>query len=326
MASLTGQTVASTYPILLKIETSPLNTVFKTVEAGDGTDSALQLATTGIKSQGTFESTGAAVVGGAITVTGLSTLNAGATITGAATVSTTLGVTGVLTATGGVVGALTGAVTGNTAGVHTGAVTGNVTGNATGSSGSCTGNSATATALATARNIQVSGDVTGTASFDGSANINIATAFAAQPVPAGSVFNFAASTAPTGYLECSGAAVSRTTYAALFAVTSTTFGVGDGSTTFNLPNLRGEFVRGFDNGRGIDTGRVFGSAQSDEFESHRHAWTGTTFASGDGSDGYITVGSDVTPPTQSGAGSLMDLTGSTETRPRNIALLYCIKT
>ena len=176
-----------------------------------------------------------------------------------------------------------------------------------------------------ARDIQVSGAVTGTASFDGSANINIVTT-AAQTVPAGSVFNFAASTAPTGYLECNGNAVSRTTYAALFAVTSTTFGVGDGSTTFNLPDLRGEFVRGWDNGRGVDASRAFGSAQSDEFESHRHAWTGTTFANGENGDGYITVGSDVTPPTQSGAGSLMDLTGSTETRPRNIALLYCIKT
>ncbi|WP_336145552.1 phage tail protein, partial [Klebsiella pneumoniae] len=67
-----------------------------------------------------------------------------------------------------------------------------------------------------------------------------------------------------------GAAVSRTTYAALFAVTGTVFGVGDGSTTFNLPNLRGEFVRGFDNGRGIDTSRVFGSAQSGAVESHNH--------------------------------------------------------
>ena len=172
MASLTGQTVASTYPILLKIETSPLNTVFKTVEAGDGTDSALQLATTGIKSQGTFESTGAAVVGGAITVTGLSTLNAGATITGAVTVSTTLGVTGVLTATGGVVGALTGAVTGNTAGVHTGAVTGNVTGNVT---GTVSGNAGSATVLATTRNIALTGVVTGNANFDGSANISITT-------------------------------------------------------------------------------------------------------------------------------------------------------
>lgn len=318
MASLTGQTVASTYPILLKIETSPLNTVFKTVEAGDGTDSALQLATTGIKSQGTFESTGAAVVGGAITVTGLSTLNAGATITGAVTVSTTLGVTGVLTATGGVVGALTGAVTGNTAGVHTGAVTGNVTGNATGSSGSCTGNSATATALATARNIQVSGDVTGTASFDGSANINIAATLVAQPVPAGSVFNFAASTAPTGYLECSGAAVSRATYAALFAVTSTTFGVGDGSTTFNLPNLRGEFVRGWDNGRGIDASRAFGSAQADELKAHTHSYatkSGTAPQSGSATQCWI-------GETTNTSGS----TGGVETRPRNIALLYCIKT
>ena len=325
MADLTGQTVSSTYTTLLKVDTAPINTVYKVVESGLGVDSALMLSTLGVKSSGLLESTGNATVGGTLGVTGAATL-ASAVVTGSATVGTTLGVAGVLTATGGVVGALTGAVTGNTAGVHTGAVTGNVTGNATGSSGSCTGNSATATALATARNIQVSGDVTGTASFDGSANINIAATLVAQAVPAGSVFNFAASTAPTGYLECSGAAVSRTTYAALFAVTSTTFGVGDGSTTFNLPNLRGEFVRGWDNGRGVDASRAFGSAQSDEFESHRHAWTGTTFASGDGSDGYITVGSDVTPPTQSGAGSLMDLTGSTETRPRNIAMLYCIKT
>ena len=350
MASLTGQTVASTYPILLKIETSPLNTVFKTVEAGDGTDSALQLATTGIKSQGTFESTGAAVVGGAITVTGLSTLNAGATITGAvtvtgaATVSTTLGVTGVLTATGGVVGALTGAVTGNTAGVHTGAVvgnvtgntagvhtgavTGNVTGNATGSSGSCTGNSATATALATARDIQVSGAVTGTASFNGSANINIVTTLVAQAVPAGSVFNFAASAAPAGYLECSGAAVSRTTYSALFAVTSTTFGVGDGSTTFNLPDLRGEFVRGFDNSRGVDTGRVFASAQAQDYLSHSHSplLVGSSQESGGNAGTLILTAGTPDTGIKTNASGSTGSSGGTETRPRNIALIYCIKT
>ena len=217
MASLTGQTVASTYPILLKIETSPLNTVFKTVEAGDGTDSALQLATTGIKSQGTFESTGAAVVGGAITVTGLSTLNAGATITGAVTVSTTLGVTGVLTATGGVVGALTGAVTGNTAGVHTGAVTGNVTGNVTGDTagvhtgavvgnvtgntagthtGAVVGNATTATTLATARNIALTGSVTGNVNFDGSANVSITTSGGATITSISDQVN-----SSTGYLD-----------------------------------------------------------------------------------------------------------------------------
>lgn len=321
MADLTGQTVSSTYTTLLKVETSPINTVYNVVESGLGVDSALMLSTLGVKSSGLLESVGNTTIGGTLGVTGVSTL-ASAVVTGSATVGTTLGVTGVLTATGGVVGALTGAVTGNTAGVHTGAVTGNVTGNATGSSGSCTGNSATATALATARNIQVSGDVTGTASFDGSANINIAATLAAQPVPAGSVFNFAASTAPTGYLECSGAAVSRTTYAALFAVTSTTFGVGDGSTTFNLPNLRGEFVRGFDNGRGVDASRAFGSAQSDELKAHTHT---TTFPnSDDPSNGTRHV-------TGSNADSADEVftsssTGGAETRPRNIALLYCIKT
>ncbi len=68
--------------------------------------------------------------------------------------------------------------------------------------------------------------------------------------------------APAGYLLCNGGAVSRSTYADLFAVVSTTYGSGDGSTTFNLPDLRGEFIRGFDNGKGTDSGRTFGSSQT----------------------------------------------------------------
>ena len=67
-----------------------------------------------------------------------------------------------------------------------------------------------------------------------------------QVTPAGSIMAFAASSAPTGWLICDGSAVSRTTYAALFAVVGTTWGVGDGSTTFNVPDLRGQFLRGFD--------------------------------------------------------------------------------
>lgn len=59
---------------------------------------------------------------------------------------------------------------------------------------------------------------------------------------------FDPSSPPTGYLECNGAAVSRSTYAALFAVVGTTFGVGDGSTTFNLPNMGGRSAIGFVNG------------------------------------------------------------------------------
>ena len=82
-------------------------------------------------------------------------------------------------------------------------------------------------------------------------------------VPSGAVLYFAGQTAPTGWLKANGAAVSRTAYAALFAAIGTTYGAGDGSTTFNLPDLRGEFMRGWDDGRGIDRGRAFGSAQGD---------------------------------------------------------------
>jgi microcystin-dependent protein len=144
-------------------------------------------------------------------------------------------------------------------------------------------------------------------------------AIAAQ-VPPGTVIYVAMNTAPTGYLKCNGAAVSRTTYAALFAVIGTTFGAGNGSTTFNLPDLRGEFIRGWDDGRGVDSGRAFGSAQAQAIQSHTHqqSHTGTGNAgqiqSGGGSVG-TTPASVVTQPT-----------GGPETRPRNVALLACIKT
>jgi microcystin-dependent protein len=64
--------------------------------------------------------------------------------------------------------------------------------------------------------------------------------------PPGAITAFGASSAPTGWLTCDGSAVSRTTYATLFAVVGTTWGVGDGSTTFNVPDLRGQFLRGYD--------------------------------------------------------------------------------
>lgn len=85
---------------------------------------------------------------------------------------------------------------------------------------------------------------------------------------------FPTTTAPPGWLKANGAAVSRTTYAALFNRIGTTHGAGDGSTTFNVPDMRGEFARGLDDGRGVDTGRVLGSAQADQNASHTH--TGTT--------------------------------------------------
>ena len=92
-----------------------------------------------------------------------------------------------------------------------------------------------------------------------------------QGVPSGSVFCMAVATVPSGYLECNGAAVSRSTYAVLFAVVGTAYGTGNGSTTFNLPDLRGEFVRGFDNGRGIDSGRNIAIVQLSQNKSHNHS-------------------------------------------------------
>jgi microcystin-dependent protein len=86
-------------------------------------------------------------------------------------------------------------------------------------------------------------------------------AYARIIVPAGSVFWFARNTPPAGYLECNGALISRAAYAQLFEAIGATFGEGDGVTTFALPDLRGEFVRGWDNGRGVDPGRAFGTWQ-----------------------------------------------------------------
>src|SRR5687767_9072236 len=68
----------------------------------------------------------------------------------------------------------------------------------------------------------------------------------AAAMPVGTVLPFAGSSAPTGWLFASGAAVSRTTYSELFGIIGTTYGTGDGSTTFNLPDLRGRVVAGRD--------------------------------------------------------------------------------
>lgn len=90
----------------------------------------------------------------------------------------------------------------------------------------------------------VTGDLTGTASkatADENGN-NIASTY--LPAVVGAIVAFAGSTSPTGWLLCDGSAVSRTDYAALFAVIGTTYGSGDGSTTFNVPNLVDKFVEG----------------------------------------------------------------------------------
>ncbi len=148
----------------------------------------------------------------------------------------------------------------------------------------------------------------------------------AQPTPEGtdligSVHAFATETPPTGWIKCDGTAISRNQYARLFQRIGDRFGTGDGTTTFNVPDLRGEFIRGWDDGRGVDSGRTLGSAQGDLFESHTHTISNVnTFQGGQvgvGNGGSIQVGGNLT--------AVSNATGGAETRPRNVAMMYCIK-
>lgn len=96
-----------------------------------------------------------------------------------------------------------------------------------------------------------------TGTYDlGSSDHKWRTVYAENIVPSGSVMPYAGSTEPTGWLFCYGQAVSRTTYATLFGVVSTTYGTGDGSTTFNLPDLRGRAVGGRDDMGGAAASRI----------------------------------------------------------------------
>lgn len=139
----------------------------------------------------------------------------------------------------------------------------------------------------------------------------------------GTIIFYPKSTLPTGFLKANGAAVSRTTYAALYAVIGTTFGAGDGSTTFNLPDLRGEFLRGWDDARGVDSGRVFGSVQTDAIKSHVHS---TLRAADTGGSGLypVTTTMGATSPI-AGGDTGANAAANAETRPRNVALLACIR-
>ncbi|MBU2713788.1 phage tail protein [Zooshikella harenae] len=162
--------------------------------------------------------------------------------------------------------------------------------------------------------------------------------------PPGAVIAFAADTPPEGWLECNGAALSRISYANLFSVIGTVFGEGNGLTTFNLPDLRGEFIRGFDNGRGIDKKRLFGSWQKPtvraanydassrnimDFDEQGYMgeddvrskfgyedpdWNGYT-----GNINFMQISEGI------GYGSVSASTFLHAIRPRNMAMLFCIK-
>lgn len=138
-----------------------------------------------------------------------------------------------------------------------------------------------------------------------------------RPVPVGAVFYTTIATAPTGYLEANGTAVSRITYIDLFQALGSP-NTGNGSSTFNLPDLRGEFIRGWDHGRSIDVDRVLLSSQTDDFKSHHHSYSIY-------SNSWRVAGGDSTSPLMSPTPRDTTDIGGSETRPRNIALMPIIK-
>lgn len=136
--------------------------------------------------------------------------------------------------------------------------------------------------------------------------------------PIGTVAAFASTNVPKGWVKCNGASLNRTTYARLFANIGVLYGSASGST-FYVPDLRGEFIRGLDDGRGIDTGRAIGSAQSDALKAHTHTVAGNLVADVVAGAGYNVRRSNTSGTETSSS------TGGTETRPRNVAMMYCIK-
>lgn len=163
-------------------------------------------------------------------------------------------------------------------------------------------------------------------------------------VPAGSIIAYSGTSDPAGYMIADGRAVSRTTYSTLFAAIGTTYGSGDGSTTFNLPDLRGRFLRGVDGAAGVDpnaatrtamasggnTGNNVGSVQADAIQGHKHNLTSTAWglAIAGGSNDAASVGqresiTGTNGPVTDGTNGTPRI--SSETRPVNAYVNFIIK-
>jgi microcystin-dependent protein len=157
---------------------------------------------------------------------------------------------------------------------------------------------------------------------------------AVQP---GMIFPYGGNTPPSGYLLCNGAAYSRSTYSALYTAIGTIWGTGDGSTTFNVPNFQGAFLRGA--GTGLNpSARAVGSYEADDNKLHSHAVTDpghkhtvNNVYTSDGADSnpYFTPNSWGTlnvPTTVEKTGITIADSGGAEARPKNFAVNYIIRT
>ena len=170
-------------------------------------------------------------------------------------------------------------------------------------------------------------------------------------VLAGTIIQFAGSLAPYGYVSCEGQALSRSYFATLFAAIGTTWGAGNGTTTFNIPDLRGMFLRGTGtNATGSSAGAAgpaVGGYAADTYLNHSHTITDPGHAhsaSGGASAGaLVSVGGSTGTAFNYGSGTGVfyyntttgasntniavnnSTTGGTETKPKNYGILYCIK-
>jgi microcystin-dependent protein len=156
-------------------------------------------------------------------------------------------------------------------------------------------------------------------------------------VPTGAVMAFAMNSAPSGWLAANGNEYSKTgTYAALFAVIGSIYGEtngtgGTGTTHFRVPDLRGYFVRGSGTNLDATVSGTFGAKQTDAFQGHRHSLLANTLLINSASANWTQGGFPNVSNTTTGIGDpSTDGTNGTprtanETRPRNIAMLYCIK-
>ena len=155
----------------------------------------------------------------------------------------------------------------------------------------------------------------------------------------GTIIAWGGTGVPNGYLACDGSAVSRSTYADLFLAIAIAWGPGDGSTTFNVPDLRGLFLRGTGTNGTVDTsggtkavGPAVGAATGDTFRQHNHSllnadgsnvntnWRNLTDSINQGGNSGLTSSGNVNY-----GQTVVGNAGSTETQPVNAGVFYCIK-
>lgn len=296
----------------------------------------------------TNNNTGALVVNGGIGVSG--SINNGGIIVSGGNIVALSGIASTNTTTGALVvlgGAGISGVVNTGSNVNVGsnltALGVNVSGNlivgsnifaATGSfSGNITASNLTTSSAAVSGNLNVGGVLTAITMPVNTSNTAVATtAFAQAVIPTGGLMMWAANAAPTGWLLCNGSAVSRTSFAALFAVIGTTFGAGDNSTTFNLPNYNN---RGPVGAGGLYALGTTGGSKDAIVVSHTHTATGT-FVTGIPSNsvnvdsviegGFANVIANISPTLGSASVSTVGASGTDANMPPYLAINFIIKT